>query len=656
MKLAVAVILALAVASAAGNKFNPKNKTGCACSAACDTRRPNEGGCKEAIPACARNIKSFGRYNISVLADNGIYRVKDLLGSPATATTRRDSVAILCERRYRGTLLRHAMQFSSTVDGKSLRSLPDDALERLVASRGDDHTPGHYASSGLTGPSGLTFGSWSDMHREFVDALLSRQKTCPRAGDNELLVTMRLGDQNAEAALLEKSIRSYLKEHADVERVQISCVMHFHRSSAARPGDVLAYERSKVLASHKHVAELVHRLEHRNITVGVSSVPVADEDLCRYVFSRHFTGIEGRGFYELVSGLRHDVKELRRDPRWRNPAYSGASTAQEVHPNVRLTQTAEDSTMATGYGGATARASDAGYQSGTLTVVEAPHTMYAMPADAAFPTGRMTHVHRGDALDARADPRFRDCRTRDIGAADVHGLLQPYVTVCPLDKSSPGPPPRPPKSVSLAVCLPPLYDRVSRGHLSRFWSYHKALGASLLQLYTTEPLTNVSWLEPPVNQIVVPWANDGKAWARSQAWAINDCIQRSASMGYTHALSCDFDEFVVVSKKMRSQNTSLRAILRADIDVFQLRPLTWYEGASPGKHITRTASVWIAPIHPAGRFACFESKDPDGRCGKVTPWPLALQHKRLHSSKGSHFREYGDTVRSGVKRPLRLID
>ena len=68
---------------------------------------------------------------------------------------------------------------------------------------------------------------------------MTKKKTCPRAGDNELLVTMRLGDQNAEAALLEKSIRSYLKEHADVERVQISCVMHFHRSSAARPDDVV---------------------------------------------------------------------------------------------------------------------------------------------------------------------------------------------------------------------------------------------------------------------------------------------------------------------------------------------------------------------------------------------------------------------------------
>ena len=95
----------------------------------------------------------------------------------------------------------------------------------------------------------------------------------------------------------------------------------------------------------------------------------------------------------------------------------------------------------------------------------------------------------------------------------------------------------------------------------------------MLLLYTTAPIPNITWLPPPVKQIVVPWSNDGQAWSNSQVWVINDCIQRSASMGYTHALNCDFDEFLVISELLRAQNRSLRSILRADVDVFRACPL-----------------------------------------------------------------------------------
>ena len=271
-------------------------------------------------------------------------------------------------------------------------------------------------------------------------------------------------------------------------------------------------------------------------------------------------------------------------------------------------------------------------QTAGFLVVQTPHTTYEAPADATFPMGRTIHVRRADAMN-QTGSRFHDCLSRDVGAADVHNGLQTYVTVCPRKASGPAPPVLRPHDPRLIVCLPPLYGRVSRGRLLTFWSHHKALGASMLLLYTTAPIPNITWLPPPVKQIVVPWSNDGQAHARSQVWVINDCIQRSASMGYTHALNCDFDEFLVISELLRAQNRSLRSILRADVDVFRARPLHRYNNSSPGKHITRTASVWTAQVHEISKLTCFTSADPRG-CDKADGSSVAIRHKRLQPKRG----------------------
>ena len=269
------------------------------------------------------------------------------------------------------------------------------------------------------------------------------------------------------------------------------------------------------------------------------------------------------------------------------------------------------------------------FQTAGFLVVQTPHTTYEAPADATFPMGRTIHVRRADAMN-QTDSRFHDCLSRVGGAADVHGGLQTYVTVCPRKASGPAPPVLRPHDPRLIVCLPPLYGRVSRGRLLTFWSHHKALGASVLLLYTTAPIPNTTWLPPPVKQIVVPWSNDGQAWSNSQVWVINDCIQRSASMGYTHALNCDFDEFLVISELLRAQNRSLRSILRADVDVFRAHR---YNKSSRGKHITRTASVWTAQVHEMSKLTCFTSADPS-RCDKADGSSVAIRHKRLQPKRG----------------------
>ena len=104
-------------------------------------------------------------------------------------------------------------------------------------------------------------------------------------------------------------------------------------------------------------------------------------------------------------------------------------------------------------------------------------------------------------------------------------------------------------------------------------------------------------------------------------------------MGYTHALNCDFDEFLVISELLRAQNRSLRSILRADVDVFRARPLHRYNNSSPGKHITRTASVWTAQVHEISKLTCFTSADPRS-CDKADGSSVAIRHKRLQPKRG----------------------
>ena len=116
------------------------NNTYCACSRACniDSILAEEAG----FMFYTRSNTELIGDKLSVLEKNSVYRMHDILVHSGIRF-RRDSISVLCEPLYRGTLLRDVLVTTSLVDGvpfsqqlESNTKGPKD-LEWLIAQRGD---------------------------------------------------------------------------------------------------------------------------------------------------------------------------------------------------------------------------------------------------------------------------------------------------------------------------------------------------------------------------------------------------------------------------------------------------------------------------------------------------------------------------------------
>lgn len=95
--------------------FKAGNGSSCACSTSCSTGYNTSAACAEGLRACASRVDRIE--GIAVLEGNSVYRVGDVLGLNG-ARYRLDSTSILCEPRYRATLLRRVLVSTSTLNGR----------------------------------------------------------------------------------------------------------------------------------------------------------------------------------------------------------------------------------------------------------------------------------------------------------------------------------------------------------------------------------------------------------------------------------------------------------------------------------------------------------------------------------------------------------
>lgn len=129
-----------------------KNETMCSCSRACsiDSVHANE---TTYVFYTDDNTPRLSRayLGLAVLEKNSVYRMHDLLVHSG-ARFRRDSISVLCEPLYRGTLLREVLATTSFLDGVLLSSraaggdgsggmqvINSEKLEMLVTVRSDDY-------------------------------------------------------------------------------------------------------------------------------------------------------------------------------------------------------------------------------------------------------------------------------------------------------------------------------------------------------------------------------------------------------------------------------------------------------------------------------------------------------------------------------------
>ena len=297
-------------------RHNPPSRplTGCACDIVCGGGSSSGGRCVEAISACADDIPhTNGPYNLAVLQDNQVYRIKDVLGQ--RANWRLLSIRILCEPRYRLTLLRKTLVATSLLDGVPMARLSDGAMEAALRSRSESEVaPGHAQLTGHVGPNNITLAEPKTLFHTFARVLKEsyHSKPCEVAAADELVVAMRLGDEapSSGAKGWKLKIDKHIKAHKvyPVRKLVVSAALQYVGSG---PQQINRHTVEKDAIGIQIVDDLcTWAREKRNLSVRLRSQPVADDDVCYYVFSRHVLGVSRAHKYTL-KGRWADVTGLR---------------------------------------------------------------------------------------------------------------------------------------------------------------------------------------------------------------------------------------------------------------------------------------------------------------------------------------------------------
>ena len=181
---------------------------------------------------------------------NSVYRFGDIIhrvndGSGNTRW-RSDSMAILCNPQYRGTLLREVLTLTAKINDKPISNLPDNELETLVASLrgGENYSAGHaygYRGRPISLRQGVQSGLVFAPEQLMVDALcnvvvprhlrLNSAKLNQAERFEEMLVPLRLGDKpqlNAFEGAFEEFYAHPWAKH--IKRATITGVLHYPSS------------------------------------------------------------------------------------------------------------------------------------------------------------------------------------------------------------------------------------------------------------------------------------------------------------------------------------------------------------------------------------------------------------------------------------------
>jgi len=271
---------------------------------------------------------------VAVLDHNSHYRFSDIIRSEGNRY-RYDSVTVLCEPRYRNTLLREALLRSSHLNGAPLAELCGsaaptstacgEAVEAAVAQTAEPHPSqvGWARLQGHSGPSGITLSSSDTRMAARSSALATKSHTgkCFKAPLNTLVVPVRMGDVlcgDAETAKkppgiedLVSSVKALIAKLAHsgqpATHVHYSGVMHYGSNEVNG-----RYERTPKcdVNNRQYVQTLLARSKAQGLPgVTLHSEVGADEDLCTLAYSPRVLIHGNSGFPDLVQQLRRGAQQ-----------------------------------------------------------------------------------------------------------------------------------------------------------------------------------------------------------------------------------------------------------------------------------------------------------------------------------------------------------
>mmetsp|Transcript_47458 Transcript_47458/g.122627 ORF Transcript_47458/g.122627 Transcript_47458/m.122627 type:complete len:591 (+) Transcript_47458:339-2111(+) len=255
--------------------------------------------CGEGVPACSGRVPvlPFEGSEIAVLSDNSVYRLNDILLKTGTRW-RLDSFTILCEERYRNSLLRlvlmKALTFPPSDEGSGVGvesgagADADQAFEQRVAAALHEPLPGFAKWTHRGGPGELQLANSTQLLETLASELRRRHEAgeCDGAQEGELVVSLRLGDLNSIAASVVHVVREYVRKHpGKVQAVVLMAVLHYGANTVS--SKELLWMRSKETdtKSIDVLREVVAGVRALGLPVRVRSESDADKDLCFLCFS-----------------------------------------------------------------------------------------------------------------------------------------------------------------------------------------------------------------------------------------------------------------------------------------------------------------------------------------------------------------------------------
>jgi len=279
------------------------------------------------------NTRRVGKYQLALMDQNDAYRVGDLLwhrGSPKHARWRADSIAILCNSAFRGTLMRDMLRSAVLVDNHAIApSVSDQDLERMLSSRGEGRV-GYAYASGETGPNNLTLPSTAEAWAGLRHVVGLRYRSLRSSPDDVLLVPLRLGDEPRwRLQDVEESLKLFLTPGRRVARAEVSGALHYPATSevAAR-----YYNDTSLKSNEQRLEQVVQKLKQHQLQVTLRSEPNADEDLLHILRSRYVLPItNGGGLQDVALKLR----QLLRGPRFLSFLGMEGSGQDDLIPFVR---------------------------------------------------------------------------------------------------------------------------------------------------------------------------------------------------------------------------------------------------------------------------------------------------------------------------------
>lgn len=254
-----------------------------------------------------------------MLQNNAVYRLGDL-ATHKGQRWRLDSVSVLCQPIFRGTILREFLKATSRWRGQLL-PIADAEAESLAAAI-DDGRLGYACLRGNSTemPSSMSFLNVTGWHRRLLLADLVekrfRKGGLETAAADELVVYLRMGDVVPDFGNVTRAVDAALEEHRGIHRLVLSGVLHF-----GGIGEYV-YSEIKIQPNLEVLRRLTQRYEVKGFEVSVRSDPDADADLCYLAFAPHVvldvpTRLNGTpgGYATMVSGIRKALKASRRQGR-----------------------------------------------------------------------------------------------------------------------------------------------------------------------------------------------------------------------------------------------------------------------------------------------------------------------------------------------------